>query len=318
MTVAEANMALDDPRFDPFRRRDICLDWIELVKFPLVVLIFPLRFLGALLSVLGCYFFFLVFGPSIVQNKAGEVSSFRRELLLRGGIFFSRACLFSLGFYRIRRRQLPGHDPVEAKRYALVCNHTSMLDILLLMSICMPSFVSKEAVSRVPVIGRIATGMQCLYVNRATRGGVSAKVIERQQACLEQQRPVAPLAIFPEATTTNGHFLIKFHTGVFRGGFPVVPVVVKYRYKRFSPTYETIRLAQYIYKLFTQLYNEVEYTLFPVYYPSETERKDPALYANNVREVMRKELNCGLSESSYQDKLVYHELLRQSSRLKKL
>ncbi|GJQ10698.1 hypothetical protein GpartN1_g2489.t1 [Galdieria partita] len=317
MACVEENISLEDARFDPFRRNDISLDWIELVKFPFVFVIFPFRFLGALLSVLGCYVFFLIFGPSVRKNKAVDVSTSRRRLLLRGGRFFSRACLFFLGFYRICGRQHPDYDSFEAKRYALVCNHTSMLDILILMSICMPSFVSKETVSRVPFIGRIATGMQCIYVDRSSRGGVSSKVIERQQACMER-RPVAPLVIFPEATTTNGHFLVKFHTGVFRGGFPVVPVVIQYRYRRFSPTYETIRSAYYIYKLFTQLYNEAEYTLLPIYYPSEVEKNDPVIYANNVRAVMQKELKCALSESSYHDKLVYHGLLRQRSRPKRI
>ncbi|GJD07870.1 Lysophospholipid acyltransferase LPEAT1 [Galdieria sulphuraria] len=295
MTVIETTSSLEDSRFDPFKRNDKSFDWIELVKFPLVFVIFPFRFFGALLSVLGCYFFFLIFGPSVRQNIAAEVSTSRRQLLLRGGKCFSRACLFFLGFYRVCGRQHSSYDSAEAKKYVLVCNHTSMLDILILMSVC----------------------MQCIYVNRASRGGVSAKVIERQQACMEQ-RPVAPLVIFPEATTTNGHFLIKFHTGVFRGGFPVVPVVIKYRYRRFSPTYETIRSAYYIYKLFTQLYNEAEYTLLPIYYPNEVEKNDPLVYANNVRAVMQKELKCSLSESSYQDKLVYHGLLRKQDRPKQL
>ncbi|KAK4525352.1 hypothetical protein GAYE_SCF09G3260 [Galdieria yellowstonensis] len=309
MTVVESNSSLEDSRFDPFRRNDIGVDWIELIKFPIVFGIFPFRFFGALLSVVGCYLFFLIFGPPVRESKAGQVSATQREWLLRGGKFFSRTCLFFLGFYRIREIRHPSYDPVEARKYALVCNHTSMLDILILMSFCMPSFVSKETVSKVPLIGRIATGMQCLYVDRANRGGVSTKVIERQRSCFEGHS-VPPLVIFPEATTTNGYFLIKFHTGVFRGGFPVVPVVIKYRYRRFSPTYETIRLPYYIFKLFTQLYNEAEYTLLPIYYPNEVEKKDPTLYANNVRKIMQKELNCSLSESSYQDKLEYHRLLR--------
>lgn len=32
MTVVESNSSLEDSRFDPFRRNDIGVDWIELIK----------------------------------------------------------------------------------------------------------------------------------------------------------------------------------------------------------------------------------------------------------------------------------------------
>eukprot|EP00871_Galdieria_phlegrea_P001000 jgi/Galph1/1900/GphlegSOOS_G555.1 len=309
MNSLHKSTSLDDPHFDPFRRKDNNFDVIELVKLPLVFLLLPIRLIGAFLCVFGCYVFFLLFGPAIRKEKVEDVSPARRQFLCSGGRFFSRLCLFFLGFYRIRRTFAKGFQFSDISRFALVANHTSMLDILLIMSICMPSFVSKETVSKIPLIGRIATGMQCLYVNRSSRGGVSSMVMNRQQACA-QGVSNTPLLIFPEATTTNGHFLIKFHTGVFLAGLPVIPVAIKYHYRRFSPTYETIRSLSYIYKLLTQLYNQVEYVILPVYFPNEIERKDPHIYANNVRLVLQKELSVRLSESTYQDKLEYHRLLR--------
>ena len=50
---------------------------------------------------------------------------------------------------------------------------------------------------------------------------------------------------------------------------------------------------------------EVEY--LPVYYPSDAEKADPALYANNVRARIGKALNVPLSDIGLEDYL----LLRQ-------
>jgi 1-acyl-sn-glycerol-3-phosphate acyltransferase len=251
---------------------------------------FPFGFLAHffLLLVVTCFFLFL--GHPLEKAKLGKFPLLKESGFLEVENFFHEHVSFSWA-------------SIESVKFDILAMTPSKQGNMHLFAII------QETVSKVPLIGRIATGMQCLYVDRANRGGVSTKVIERQRSCFEGHS-VPPLVIFPEATTTNGYFLIKFHTGVFRGGFPVVPVVIKYRYRRFSPTYETIRLPYYIFKLFTQLYNEAEYTLLPIYYPNEVEKKDPTLYANNVRKVMQKELNCSLSESSYQDKLEYHRLLR--------
>lgn len=54
----------------------------------------------------------------------------------------------------------------------------------------------------------------------------------------------------------------------------------------------------------------------PVYVPNEDERKDPVLYANNVRQYMLKYSKLTPIESTFQDKLAYHSLLGLSSKKK--
>lgn len=43
-----------------------------------------------------------------------------------------------------------------------------------------------------------------------------------------------------EGTTTNGGFLLPFKTGAFLSKAPVLPVILKYPYQRFSPAWESI------------------------------------------------------------------------------
>ena len=43
-----------------------------------------------------------------------------------------------------------------------------------------------------------------------------------------------------EGTTTNGDFLLPFKTGGFLAKAPVLPVILKYPYQRFSPAWDSI------------------------------------------------------------------------------
>jgi lysophosphatidylcholine acyltransferase/lyso-PAF acetyltransferase len=70
------------------------------------------------------------------------------------------------------------------------------------------------------------------------------------------------------------------------GGHPVKPVVIRYPYTHFSPTYESIKGVPHILRLFAQFRNYCQVEFLPVYYPSEVEKKDPKLFADNVRQVL--------------------------------
>lgn len=43
-----------------------------------------------------------------------------------------------------------------------------------------------------------------------------------------------------EGTTTNGDYLLPFKTGAFLPKAPVLPVILRYPYQRFSPAWDTI------------------------------------------------------------------------------
>lgn len=43
-----------------------------------------------------------------------------------------------------------------------------------------------------------------------------------------------------EGTTTNGDYLLPFKTGAFLAKAPVLPVILRYPYQRFSPAWDSI------------------------------------------------------------------------------
>jgi len=111
------------------------------------------------------------------------------------------------------------------------------------------------------------------------------------------------LLIYPEGSTTNGQFIGLFKIGAFMPGLPVQPVVIRNRHIFFTPS-PIVGTKFFVLRMLAQFvqYMEVEY--LPVYVPSEEEKKDPVLYANNVREIMAQALNMGLSDCSVDDVLL--------------
>jgi lysophosphatidylcholine acyltransferase/lyso-PAF acetyltransferase len=95
-----------------------------------------------------------------------------------------------------------------------------------------------------------------------------------------------PMLLFPEGTTTNGHYMLQFRKGAFLAGLPLQPVIIRYKVGRFSPSWETISAPRHIFLLLCNPVHSVTCFELPVYVPTPEEREDPKLFAENVRNMM--------------------------------
>ncbi|KAL1205591.1 Lysophospholipid acyltransferase LPEAT1 [Cardamine amara subsp. amara] len=271
-------------------------------------------------------------GGVVVQEDYAHMGGWRRTVIVRCGRFLSRVLLFVFGFYwihesrRVRDSAMDsnpktssaeidqkGEDEEEPERPgAIVSNHVSYLDILYHMSASFPSFVAKRSVGKLPLVGLISKCLGCVYVQREAKSpdfkGVSGTVNERVREAL-RNKSAPTIMLFPEGTTTNGDYLLTFKTGAFLAGTPVLPVILKYPYERFSAAWDTISGARHILFLLCQFVNHLEVIRLPVYYPSQEEKDDPKLYASNVRKLMATEGNLILSDLGLGDKRIYHATL---------
>ncbi|KAF3518365.1 hypothetical protein DY000_02062122 [Brassica cretica] len=199
----------------------------------------------------------------------------------------------------------------------IVSNHVSYLDILYHMSASFPSFVAKRSVGKLPLVGLISKCLGCVYVQREAKSpdfkGVSGTVNERVREA-HRNKSAPTIMLFPEGTTTNGDYLLQFKTGAFLAGTPVLPVILKYPYERFSVAWDTISGARHIIFLLCQFVNHLEVIRLPVYYPSQEEKDNPKLYASNVRRLMATEGNLSLSDLGLGDKRIYHATLNGNLR----
>ncbi|VAH06555.1 unnamed protein product [Triticum turgidum subsp. durum] len=211
-----------------------------------------------------------------------------------------------------------GHSELLERPGAIVSNHVSYVDILYHMSSSLPSFVAKRSVARLPLVGLISKCIGCIFVQRESKTsdfkGVSGAVTERIQRA-HQQKNSPMMLLFPEGTTTNGDYLLPFKTGAFLARAPVQPVILRYPYKRFSPAWDSMDGARHVFLLLCQFVNHLEVVHLPVYYPSEQEKDDPKLYADNVRKLMAVEGNLILSDLGLAEKRVYHAALNGNNSL---
>ncbi|KAF5747097.1 lysophospholipid acyltransferase LPEAT1 isoform X2 [Tripterygium wilfordii] len=263
------------------------------------------------------------------QEDYAHMEGWRRAVIVSCGRFLARVLLFVFGFYWIREtygnpeasqdkpsspNEEEGKDQSEhpERPGAIVSNHVSYLDILYHLSSSFPSFVAKRSVAKLPLVGLISKCLGCVYVQRESKSsdfkGVAGVVTERIREA--HQNGSAPIMmLFPEGTTTNGDYILPFKTGAFLARAPVRPVILRYPYRRFSPAWDSISGPRHVIFLLCQFTNHMEVTWLPVYNPSQQEKDNPKLYADNVRRLMSREGNLIMSDIGLAEKRIYHAAL---------
>jgi 1-acyl-sn-glycerol-3-phosphate acyltransferase len=111
----------------------------------------------------------------------------------------------------------------------LISNHTSYLDIPVLMSLTGCRFVSKHEVADWPLVGFLARRAGTLFVRRGNGGRDAAVTLEGMAGALDDGDIVV---FFPEGTTTTGDRVLPFRSGLLslpaRDGHAVWPAAVAY------------------------------------------------------------------------------------------
>ncbi|XP_004079999.1 lysophospholipid acyltransferase LPCAT4 [Oryzias latipes] len=249
-------------------------------------ILFPLRVALAVL-------FFLIMWPLArlrlaglsEEERAKPVTGWRRWLFHPPIWLLSRAVFFSLGFLWVRvkgRRADLREAPV-----LVVAPHSGFFDMLVLCPTQLATVVSRSENTSLPVIGALLEFNQSVLVSRKdpeSRKKAVAQLIQR----LTSDGYWPQMLMFPEGTTTNGRSLIKFKPGAFLAGVPVQPVLLHYpnRLDTVRWTYKGTTWMEAIWLTTSQLYTNMTVEFLPVYKPSEEEKKDPNLYADNVQKLM--------------------------------
>ncbi len=150
--------------------------------------------------------------------------------------FWAKFILVGMGFfYSIKREDIPDIK----KSYMFIANHTSMVDIMLmLVSIKNPFvFVGKKELAKIPLFGFFYK-RTCILVDRSNPKSRQA-VFLRAQRRLKQGLSIC---IFPEGGVPEEHIVLDdFKDGAFRLAInhqiPIVPITFYDNKKRFSYTF---------------------------------------------------------------------------------
>lgn len=110
----------------------------------------------------------------------------------------------------------------------LVANHVSWLDIFAINAVMPVRFVAKSEVRRWPIIGWLCEKTGTLFIERARRHD-TARLNRMMQEAMQAGDPVA---VFPEATSTDGSKVLKFHSSLLQPALDVraalLPVAVRF------------------------------------------------------------------------------------------
>ncbi|MEM0541438.1 lysophospholipid acyltransferase family protein [Flavobacterium sp. j3] len=136
---------------------------------------------------------------------------------------WAKFILFGMGF---RTKVNFEQEPEEGKSYMFVANHTSMADIMLILSVVKNPFVfvGKSELARIPLFGFFYK-RTCILVDRSSSKSRMA-VFERAQNRLQQGLSIC---IFPEGGVPDESILLDtFKDGAFRLAIeheiPIVPM----------------------------------------------------------------------------------------------
>lgn len=252
--------------------------------------LFPLRvLLAALCFLLMWPIARLRFVGLSEEERRRPVSGWRSWLFHVPVWLLSRGVFFSLGFYWVKvkgQRASNKEAPV-----LVVAPHCGFLDMLALLPTQLPTVVSRSENTSLPVIGALLEFNQSVLVSRKdpqSRKKAVAQLNER----LTSDGYWPQMLMFSEGTTTNGKALLKFKPGAFLAGVPVQPVLLRYPNKLDTVcwTFKGQTWLECLWHTASQPYTNMTVEYLPVYKPSEEEKNNPGLYADNVQKLMAKAL----------------------------
>ncbi|MCA0348390.1 MAG: 1-acyl-sn-glycerol-3-phosphate acyltransferase [Bacteroidetes bacterium] len=149
---------------------------------------------------------------------------------------WAKCILIGMGF---RTKVVFEQRPEKGKSYMFVANHTSMIDIMLMLSIIENPFVfvGKKELAKIPLFGFFYK-RTCILVDRSSPKS-RMEVFERAQKRLKQGMSIC---IFPEGGVPDESIVLdEFKDGAFRLALeheiPVVPMTFYDNKKRFSYTF---------------------------------------------------------------------------------
>ncbi|XP_007901220.2 lysophosphatidylcholine acyltransferase 1 isoform X1 [Callorhinchus milii] len=293
----------ESARLPPVRNpfvHDIRLSAPEKAKIAIMtVTLFPIRlFLAAFMMLLAWPFAFLAEWGRTEKELEKPMTLWKKTLdfLLK---VIMRAMWFAGGFHWMSvkgRRALPTEAPIMT-----LAPHSSYFDAIP-VTMTMASIVMKTESKDIPVWGTLIKYIRPVLVSRLDQDSRRKTVEEiRQRALSNGKWP--QVMIFPEGTCTNRTCLITFKPGAFIPGVPVQPVVLRYPNKMdtITWTWQGPGALKILWLTLCQLHNKVEMEFLPIYTPSEEEKKNPILYANNVRKIMAKALGVPVTDYTFED-----------------
>uniref|UniRef100_A0A3B4YCD9 Lysophosphatidylcholine acyltransferase 1 n=1 Tax=Seriola lalandi dorsalis TaxID=1841481 RepID=A0A3B4YCD9_SERLL len=257
----------------------------------MTVTLFPIRLLIAAFMMLLAWPFAFLASLGRSETAVEPQCLWRRlvDIILK---IIMRVMWFAGGFHWMTvkgQRALPAEAPILT-----LAPHSSYFDAIP-VTMTMASIVMKAESKDIPLWGTLIKYIRPVFVSRSDQDS-RKKTVEEIKRRAHSGGEWPQIMIFPEGTCTNRSCLITFKPGAFIPAVPVQPVVIRYPNKLDSITWTWQGPGALINTNFL-----LTPQFLPIYTPSEEEKKNPALFAINVRRVMAKALGVPITDYSFED-----------------
>ena len=175
--------------------------------------------------------FFLLAAPLYFLESVLKLTT--RSLIVKLLSFYARRCLKLFGV-RLSVNDMSNYKLTDSN-FLLVSNHLSYIDVLIVSSVFPAYFITSLDMKATPFLGQICKMAQCLFVNRKSRKNIEYEVGQISQKLSEGSH----VALFPEATSTNGEKVLPFKRSIFQAAIntctDALPLCINYKGINNSP-----------------------------------------------------------------------------------
>lgn len=116
---------------------------------------------------------------------------------------------------------------VNQKKYLMVANHISWMDIIVIQSIKPCIFVAKSDVASWPLFGWVAQMTGTIFIKRDKISDIKKALKKMKRRLIKRS-----VCIFPEGTSTNGRYLLPFKSNLFQSSIDtqksILPICLRY------------------------------------------------------------------------------------------
>ncbi|MEI6868841.1 MAG: lysophospholipid acyltransferase family protein [Methylophilaceae bacterium] len=116
---------------------------------------------------------------------------------------------------------------MNQKKYLMVANHISWMDIIVIQSIKPCIFVAKSDVASWPLFGWVAQMTGTIFIKRDKVSDIKKALKKMKRRLIKRS-----VCIFPEGTSTNGRYLLPFKSNLFQSSIDtnksILPLCLRY------------------------------------------------------------------------------------------
>lgn len=180
--------------------------------------------------------------------------------------------------------KIKGLSKLQNGPKVFIANHTSHLDFLTIFYVLETGFLSSSVIKDNIISKNLTNILPLLIIDRGKKGNT----VQKMKEYVEKN---GSICLFPEGMITYPNTLIRFRTGAFYIGYPIYPIVLKY--KNFIADMET---PNFIFKMASHQKETIVMKILNPFYPPFDNNK-----IEDVRNQMGKKGKFVLSRVSNHD-----------------